>query len=56
MGSGIYHPFHHWKNMAQGRFKVGAVPEQSPHASGIAKNTFSPVGIPLLRRASGARQ
>ena len=40
--------------MAQGPFKVGPVARQSLHPSGIAKNTFDPVSIPLIRAASDA--
>ena len=36
-----------WWVQAQGR---------SPHAPGMAKNTFGPVGIPLISGTSGARQ
>ena len=39
-------PFLRWVR-SQGR---------SPHASGKAQNTFGPVGIPLIRGSSGARQ
>ena len=54
--SAIYHPSYHRTNVTQGRFKVGPVAGQSSHASGIAKNTFGPVGIALIRGASGASQ
>ena len=37
-------------------FKVVQAQGQSPDASGIPKNASGPIGIPLKRGASGARQ
>ena len=43
-------------SVAQGLFMVGPTQSRSPHAPGGPKNASGPVGIPLKRGASGARQ
>ena len=39
---------------AQGLFYGGPTQGRSPHAPGISKNAYGPVGIPLIRGAPGA--
>ena len=43
----VWHKAFFWWDRAQGR---------SPHAPGVPKNALGPVGIPLVRGASGAGQ
>ena len=49
------YPSHLWTSKAQ-VLRWVQLQVRSPHASGIAKNTFGPVGIPLNRGASGTRR
>ena len=38
-----------WASVAQGLFCWVRALDRSPHATGMTKNTFVPVGIPLIR-------
>ena len=45
-----------WTSMAPGFLRWVRAQGRSPNAPGIPKNPSGPVGIPLKRGASGARQ